>query len=197
MTPTLKLAQITAWSFSRKADYDKCPLLAKFKHVDRLKEPANVYMEKGTRVHEDAALYVQAKVQAPVLPIALTRFKEEFIQLRREHPICEQQWAFDRQWLSCSWFGPEAWLRIVMDAHYLKTVKQKTQRRTSVVVIDYKTGKLHPEHEQQRSLYALGAMLMYPDAEEVAVQHWYLDAGELQASVFPAAALEGLKTLWL
>ena len=87
MTPIAKLTQITAWSFSRKADYDKCPLLAKFKHVDRLKEPANVYMEKGTRVHEDAAQYVQDKTQAPALPIALTRFKEEFIRLRREHPV--------------------------------------------------------------------------------------------------------------
>ena len=196
MTPTPKLLQIEAWSFSRLNDYQKCPALAKFKHVDKLREPDSPYGAKGTLVHEEAARYLTDKKLK--LPISLQRFGDEFKQLREQQVLCEQQWAFDKEWLPCSWFGPRAWLRIVMDAHYLKTVKEgRGLRRTAAVVIDYKTGKLYPEHTQQRSLYALGAMLMYPDAQEIAVQHWYLDAGELQASAFVAKDLQRLKDEWL
>lgn len=196
MTPTQKLVQIEAWSFSRLNDYQKCPALAKFKHVDKLREPDSPYGAKGTLVHEEAARYLQDKKLK--LPISLQRFSEEFKQLRKQSVLCEQQWAFDKDWIPCSWFGHPAWLRIIMDAHYLKTVKEgRGLRRTAAVVIDYKTGKIYPDHAQQRSLYALGAMLMYSDAQEVAVQHWYLDQGEMAVASFTRNQFEYLKENWL
>jgi RecB family exonuclease len=210
MTPTPRLIQISAWSYSRYQKYTQCPFLAKCLYITKLKEPDSPAGVKGTRVHAIAALVVSGKLPKPdrdnsqfmpelqkilksgKLPDELSTFTEEFKALKKARVLCESEWAFTKDWVPTSWFGHDCWLRIKVDAHYLEGRKKPT-----VVIIDHKTGKIHEDHALQRSLYALGAFLQYPDAARVKASHWYLDQGEEKSDEWTRDQLEALKTEWL
>lgn len=203
--------RITAWSFSRFKDYIKCAFYAYCKHVLKHKEPEGPAMAVGSRVHELAAQAVQPANKKKPLVRELSAFKPEFDALRKSgvQVLCEQEWAFDADWKPVSWFAKQAWVRIKMDAHWLEQtaskmkpgragVKAFSMRETTVHVVDYKTGKIYEDdHALQRSLYAVGALLMYPDAVEVVVAHWYLDLGEERTETFTAGQLPALQKQWL
>ncbi len=61
--PRKRIQKITAWSFSRYGDYQKCPLMAKFKAIDKIKEPSNKYLKRGTAIHKEAELYQTRKIE--------------------------------------------------------------------------------------------------------------------------------------
>jgi hypothetical protein len=164
---------ITQWSYSRYRDWLRCRAYAKFKHVDKLKEPGNKAMDRGGDIHKMAQAYTEApKVPRKIAP-ELACFEVEFKDLNRRRATCEAEWAFTREWRPTGWFDEDCWLRVKMDVHYFLAAEN------SVRVVDHKTGKVaHPESfADQEELYALGALLQYPDAESVNVQFWYLDAG--------------------
>lgn len=187
---------IIAWSYSRWKDHCKCPKLAYFKHVQKLKEPENQAMIGGNVMHKAAEDFVIGKTI--VLAATLKKFEHEFNDLRAKKAMNEQEWAFDKDWKKVGWFDSSAWCRIKMDTHYLEYLlnSEEGEYETRVTVIDYKSGKEYPDHEEQRSLYALGAMLMYPDAAIITVHHWYMDTGAEATSVYVGGQVEALKRAW-
>ena len=216
--PRQQLVQITAWSYSRLNTYDTCPAKAKFNIVQKIKEPGNETMSRGSRVHDLAAAFVSRKMPrisdensrwtkelkaattAKRVPEELETFEYEFLALRKEKTVLvEQEWAFDREWRKVGWFDGRVFLRIKVDVHYLEVTKARgAANQTTVHVKDYKTGKESESHALQRSLYALGALLVYPDAAKVDISHWYLDQGkESKKSVWTAADLPALQKEWL
>lgn len=187
---------IKAWSFSRWKDYTRCPLYAKLKHVERRKEPDHPAGARGQMAHQQADQFVSGATHTP--PADFKKFKTQLTALRKAKVQCEQEWAFDSQWQRVGWFDSAAWLRVKVDTHWLSVEKLRGgARQTTVCVVDYKTGKQHEEHTQQRELYAIGAMLVYPDAVAVVVQHWYLDSGEVDEDRFVSDQLEQLQQTWL
>lgn len=185
------LVQLTAWSYSRYNDYEKCPLLCKLKHVEKRKEPENEAMARGSAVHGMVEQFLTKKVK--ILPSDLGKFKGQFSPMRRAKVLCEQEWAFDNKWRRVDWFSKDAWLRMKVDIHYV--VKLLTKK--AVRIIDIKTGKPHDEHVQQRELYAIGALLIYPEIDGVQVAHWYLDSGNKYGELYLRKQLEDLKKSWL
>jgi CRISPR/Cas system-associated exonuclease Cas4 (RecB family) len=218
--PTPKLVQIESWSYSRFSLYNQCPAKAKYSIIEKRREPSSPAMENGNRVHaiadvftsgqlpelssDNAALIPELKkvLAEKKIPRELECFAEEFEAMQAAGALTEQQWAFDRDWNYLSppngWFSAKAWLRIKVDAHWLETVKKKgVLRETIVHVVDWKTGKFNPDHALQRSLYALGSLLVYPDASKVIVAHGYLDLGREEKETWLVGALEKLKKEWL
>jgi len=213
MIPTPKLVQITAWSYSRYGTYTQCPFKAKLTCIDKMREPDSPAGLNGTRVHALAAAFLgrvmpefdqtNLKLEQELQrirktlkpPVELNTFTEEFKGLRKLKTLLlvEQDWAFDREWQPTSWFGPQAWLRMKVDLHYLETKKYDT----TIHIRDYKTGKKNPDHILQRSLYALGAFLQYPDAKRAVVAHWYLDQGVEDVQEWSSTELPKLKKEWL
>lgn len=182
--------QITAWSYSRYRDYEQCPLRAKFKHVDKLKEPGSAAMDRGTDIHKMAEDYASGRLKK--LPTELEKFKSEFIALKKQTPTCEQEWAFDNGWRRCDWFAREAWLRVKMD------VAVEFKKSNSAMVIDHKTGKFRPgTYSEQLELYGLAALIIFPDAEDVSCHLWFLDSGDEEKIDFVRADLPELKAMWL
>jgi len=171
--PTKPLPVINAWSFSRLGDYRMCPFKAKLKCVDKLKEPESEAMAEGTRIHKLAEDYVLGNITR--LPKELQLFKAEFAALKKQKGVeCEAEWTFTANFDRVTgWFSKDAWCRIKVDAHYLDA---KTNR---VRVIDYKTGKIKDTDLEQLELYALAALLLYPDCEGVDCELWYTKLGEL------------------
>jgi hypothetical protein len=162
-----------------------------------MKEPGSPVLDRGGAIHTLAEQYTMNKIKA--CPPELAKFKTQFAALRKTKGVlCEQEWAFDAQWNKVGWFDGAAWLRIKMDVHYLTTLESvHGLNHTCVVVVDHKTGRVYDDHAEQRSLYALGAFLVYPDAELVEVQNFYLDNGEFTNETYTASMVPRLKKEWL
>ena len=195
------IQRLTSWSYSRYTDYDQCPLKCKLKHIDHIREPDNEHTRRGSLVHKLAEQFTVGQLRA--FPMELGKlFKPKFMELRTLKALCEKQWAFTKLWDPTTWFGDSTWCRVKMDAHHLSTTKVKTLRTTEVNVIDHKTGREHSEHSEQRSLYAVSAFKMYPDAKVVNASHWYLDSKAtdvekaVQTETFKASQLPTLIKEW-
>lgn len=183
----LAAKKITAWSYSRWRDYEKCPQLAKFKHVDKMKEPGNAAMNRGSEIHKMAEEYAGGKLKK--MPAELAKFKTAFTALKKSNPLCEQDWAFTDTWGLTGWFDGNAWLRVKVDAAY--------ELKTTVVIIDHKTGQVKDDYADQCELYAIAGMLVFPNAEEIHTKLWFLDHGEERVMVYAKRELEALKKKWL
>jgi RecB family exonuclease len=214
--PTPRLVQIKAWSYSRFGTYSQCPRKAKYSIIDKMREPDHPAMINGSRVHAIAGVVIARELPKPdrdnaafmpelkavlasrKIPSVLETFTEEFKYLQKVKAMVEQEWAFNEDWEVTDWFSSRAWLRIKVDCCWLETTKDKNKtNRTVVHIRDHKTGKFSEDHALQRSLYALGGLLMFPDAAEVVAAHWYLDAGREEKESWQANQLEALKTYWL
>jgi hypothetical protein len=183
--------------------------------VDKLKEPdgKSPALIHGARVHAIAAAWItrtlpdftawdgkdllpfkaelEKVVKMKQVPLELERFTEEVTRLRKLKARCEEMWCLDRQWrlIEGAGWSPHVWLRVKVDCHIIS-------KDGCVEIYDWKTGKFNPEHAEQRSLYAIGGLVFYPDARRVTVVHGYLDQGIEKGSVWEAKDLEKLKAEW-
>lgn len=158
----IPIKPLTSWSFSRYNDYKTCPAKAKYKHIDRIKEPPSEAMARGNRIHEMAEHYVKGML--PRLPLELKAMEAEFKKLKQLYKkkslpmIVEDNWAFTKTWGESQWNDwVNCWVRIKLDcAHY--------ETPTLMIVTDWKTGKPNDfktaEYMEQLELYALAALLM-------------------------------------
>ena len=179
--------RFTAWSFSRWNDYRQCAYRAKLKFLDKLPEPANTAMERGSAIHAMAQEVVEGT--RPDVPVELESFAEEFQMVQGlTAKEAEKQVAFSRNWFPTEWFAPATWVRIVIDMLYV--------RNGELHIVDFKTGKKQPYHDEQLSLYALGGMLVYPEAPIIISDLWYVDQGELISETYDAEERDDIKDAW-
>lgn len=168
-------ATIPSWSISRIQVYEQCAYRAKLSWLDKIPDlQPKTAADRGSQIHQEAEDYVKGK---GLFTHNLRFFEVDFAALRRHadqgRVICEEEWGFDRDWRVCSWRG--AWLRLKCDAVcHLSS--------SHAVVIDYKSGKRfgnEVKHAIQLQLYALCALIRYPELEQVTCELWYLDQNEL------------------
>jgi len=176
--------QITSWSFSRYGDYTMCPLRAKLKHIDKVIEPGNDAMTRGSMIHKAAELYIIGAT--PRLPVALKHFADLFRELRRQHEkastsvIVEETWALTKTWEPTVWNDwAGCWLRVKLDcAHRIGD---------TMTTYDWKTGKFSPMRQEeyliQLELYALAALVLHEDLAVVEPRLIYLDTGNTYPTV--------------
>jgi hypothetical protein len=105
-----------AFSYSRWSLWERCPAAFKYKHIDKLPEPASPAMERGRKIHKEAEDFINGKVVD--LPESLARFKT-LAEGLRDVPAglvkVESQMAFDRDQRPVSWFGANAYWRFIWD----------------------------------------------------------------------------------
>lgn len=168
---------IPSWSISRIQVYEQCAYRAKLSWLDKIPDTQpKTAADRGTAIHQEAEDYVTEKND---FTSNLRHFKIDFDALKRHanegRVVCEEEWGFDRNWNVSDW--KRAWLRLKCDAVcFLDS--------THAVVIDYKTGKRfgnEVKHAIQLQLYALCALIRYPELEQVTCELWYLDQNELAA----------------
>jgi RecB family exonuclease len=183
--------RITSWSYSRWADYDKCPQLAKFKHVDKLKEPENPAMANGTRVHDELAEYLGIAETPRNVPVPKSgeRFADLLAQLRTLEPIHDQEWGFTRSWRTTGWFARDTWFRSKLDVCAVYD-------DNTADVVDFKTGKPSDSHAAQAELYAVSVFLRYANVTDIIVRFWYLDTGAESIFAFTRREMKEMITEW-
>lgn len=172
---------ITAWSYSRWALHEQCPLKYKLKHIDKVPEPGSAAMERGDKIHKGTAAYLDGK--APELPAEAAKHFGGFIAELKAFPdkVVEQQMGFTSGGAPTGWFGSDTWLRVIWDAGVL-------YEDLTGEVIDWKTGKKYGSNQDQMELFALSFFWKYKPATHVSTRLVYLDSGEEQFAEFSKAA---------
>lgn len=163
-----KLPLLTAWSYSRFADYRRCPMYFAYKHLLRIKEEAGPAMQRGRDIHKEGEAYLIAPRKPKKVPDSYRNFSGEMEQLRGLSPTVEQQWGFTDKWQPTGWFGNDTWVRVVLDVGVVYD-------DGTADVIDFKTGKKYGSNDEQMELFGLGTFSKFPQLTNVTTRLWYLD----------------------
>lgn len=179
------MSQITNWSASSLAQFEKCPHFLYLSRILRSPRPEpapDSPLVRGTQIHELAERYVRGEMQD--LPRQLAKFGEQFMDLRALHEEgkvkCEEDWGFTRLWESTEYLGKNCWALIKCDA-----VVELGDG--SVEIIDYKTGKSMGKevtHGWQMQIYAAAGVAQYPEAKLIKTSLWYLDEGKTKSKTY-------------
>lgn len=209
-----------SWSHSKLSDFEKCKFLFWLKHDQKIPEPERPLPpgkteqanDRGTRVHNHAEGYVNGTLPNQITEMG--RFAHEFEHLRYLFTLglvsLEGEWAMDKNWCPTDW--RTGWHRSKVDSivfpHATWSQDKKLNAITArvmqgsgpeAIVIDYKTGKKFGneiKHAEQTQLYALNAVLRFPDLEEVTTELWYLDQDELTRATFTRSQILRFKANW-
>ena len=195
------LKPITSWSYSRYALWKKCPAQFKYKHIDKIGPPVEApAMLRGTEIHKEFQKYLEGAGR--VAPKSLGDFGKEaqvIRELAKKNPaavVIEETWALRRDWswtVYNDWSG--CWLRIKLDAAHFDD-------HNVVRVTDLKTGKFRPQdnadYALQLELYALGALLKWPDPKTVVRPRLaYVDVGVVhETRAYTMLDTPALKKTW-
>lgn len=184
---------VTAWSYSRYADYKQCPAKFKYKHIDRLPDPGSPAMNRGSAIHKAAEDYIKGvtkKVGSDLLGV-----KEQLEFLRKAKAVAEENWGFrqDWEWIGREgWFGPDVWFRVKTDVRLLYD-------DDTLLLGDWKTGKKYFVNEQQIELFALAGYRRFPFVTEVDTRLWYTDVDPAENEVqrvYTPKELEAIQRDW-
>jgi RecB family exonuclease len=187
---------VTAWSYSRYADYQQCPLKFKLKHIDKMKEPGSPAMQRGSDIHKEGENFLKAAPKGkkvPAVPPAYKHFADAMKELHTLDPMVEQQWGFTADWTPTGWFGADTWLRIVCDVVVLYDDH-------TVDLIDFKTGKKYDTNQDQMDLFSTAPFMKFPEVEEVTTRLWYLDVPDpdnVVAQTFKRSDFERIRKEWM
>jgi hypothetical protein len=163
-------ALVTAWSYSRYADYKQCPAKFKYKHIERRPDPGSPAMNRGNVIHKAAEDYVKGTLNK--IPADLLGVKEQLTFLRKAKAVAEENWGFriDWEWIGRpGWFGDDVWFRAKTDVRQL-------YEDDTLLLGDWKTGKKYFANEEQIELFALAGYRRFPFVTEVDTRLWYTDA---------------------
>ncbi len=180
---------IDAWSYSRLSTYERCALLAYFLYIMKLPQGTSPAMERGSRIHDQGEKYLKGEASIPDTKVWLP-WLEDMAGLKAAGYEAEKNIAFDSSWKPCEYYGPNVWLRLRVDA---------TGYSHCPEVIDYKTGRPYPTHEEQAELYGIAAYLTADDREneeKVLVSFWYLDTPDIVEYTYHVDDIARLKDEW-
>jgi RecB family exonuclease len=180
---------IQAWSFSRLNEYESCPKKSYFKVIEKLKEPGSEAMDRGAAIHKEGEDYLKGLLEE--VPPSFAGLGQELAEAKMLGAKSEVEATFRKDWTSCGWFDEDAWLRVKID---MLLVQDGVVR-----IVDFKTGKNRGGYEDQLELYALTALLIYPDCKDVSCELWFTDSSEIigtKAGTYNAGHLDDLKKKW-
>jgi CRISPR/Cas system-associated exonuclease Cas4 (RecB family) len=152
-------------SYSKLSTYEKCPQQAKFRYVDMLNPPKTQQMARGTSLHSSAEGYLLR--QKTTIAAPLVSLLPVLKVVRDSKPHIELKIAFNHDFEKVvDWKDKKAWFRMVLDSAYVEPTEAHVQ--------EWKSGKEYDDHEDQRNLYAVGALGMWP-VKYANVTTYYMD----------------------
>lgn len=180
----------TAWSYSRYADWEQCPLKYKFKYVDRLPTTQHPSAARGGVIHGELAAYCSGTT--PLAPeikgIEQRLIADEIRETPMTHKRVEEKWAFSSRWIGTSWMHNMTWLRVICDV--VVWYDDNTAE-----LVDWKTGKKYDSNNDQMEIFALSVGTK-KSVDSVRTRLVYVDAGAQEIRDFPREEIESLRGKW-
>lgn len=163
-------AKITAWSYSRLAAYELCPLQAKLKFVDKIREPDSPAMKRGHDLHKALADFLQGKAQGVPRETMQNPLIENLLLELGQFPelIVEQQWGYTHNWQPTGWFGADTWFRSVLDVGVV-------YEDMTAEALDWKSGKRYGSNMDQMKSQAVAMFGRFKPLTNVTVRLAYFD----------------------
>ena len=177
--------QFFSWSYSRRAEWERCPLSAKFKFLDKIPVPPNPAMERGKKIHDACEKFVKGELFE--LPEELELYGPEFEELRKTFRAenrgvgkprtiwVEDMWGYDENWAPVAW---NDWKRCKLR---IKVDLSRLLSETHLLIVDHKSGNFRPnnlqEYLDQMQLYGVGGFIKFPKVTRISTRLVYLDHG--------------------
>lgn len=201
---------MTSWSLSSVKTFEQCGLKAKFRYVDRLPEPRSDKANRGVQFHRDIELFLRGELST--LPPELSFYAQWFTELKTYEIYPEHTIRLSRDWNPTA-EGEKYWYKGILD---LKVVRrgakqisngqssEKTGDKevvgaippTEVIIYDWKTGAIYPEHQDQRTLYSVATFAEHPTVLSVRAIHVYVDLRKLREQTFHRDQMHDLRKPW-
>lgn len=185
------MSVVTAWSYSRYADYAQCPLRFKLRHIDRIKEPDSPPLVRGRQVHKQLADYIEGK--ADELPPVKSEYHRKLYAEMRAWPaedrVVEQKMGFTATWSPTGYFDKNVWLRAAWDVGLLYA-------DLTGEIVDHKTGKRYASNDEQMEVFAATFFSQYVAARHVTTRLLYIDSGDEETAEFDASESDALRAKW-
>lgn len=182
MSFTSKTVQkITSWSFSRWSVYEECPAKAKYKFIDKLKEPGSAAMDRGTELHKQCETFLKTGGRVPK---DIKLIGDTLKDFKKRGALAEADFTFKQDWSPTRWDDWNgAWCRIKADVTIAPVIDSD---EPIAEVHDFKTGgqkKLEnndfEEYYTQLELYSLAGLLTFPTAKIVKTSLVFIDFGKV------------------
>lgn len=173
--------KITSWSFSRWSVYEECPAKARYKFIDKLKEPDSSAMARGSALHKQCEDFLKTGGRVPKEVKLIGDTLKDF---KKRGALAEADFTFTKDWKPTRWDDwTGAWCRIKADVTIAPVVDSDAP---TAEVHDFKTGgekKLanqdFGEYYTQLELYGLAGLLTFPTAKVVKSSLVFIDFGKI------------------
>lgn len=149
--------------------YEQCPAKYKFIRIMHLKEPSGDAAERGKQIHAELE---KSLVGLTLLSPELEHWHDYVELLKSKKVQPELELGIKRDWSSCSFSDPDAWLRGILDIF--------TIDGTAAYIADWKTGK-ERYYEEQLKLYAALVFAAYSEVQTVNLDIVYVDLKKTQS----------------
>lgn len=173
-----------SWSLTSLTTYEKCPAQYKYRYIDKIPTPpAGGAAARGTEIHATLERYLTGGLDE--LPSEINYWTSLCKALKEQGAIPEHTIKLGRAWNPVT---EDHWYKGVLDVKVLKGEE--------ATVIDWKTGKIYPGHDDQKTLYSLAVFAEEPSVLRVRARHIYLDLGKERERVFDRNEVLQLRTAW-
>lgn len=214
-TPTEYSVSVpTSWSLSAIGTYEKCQLKAKFKYVNRIPEARSESASRGVGIHKSVEDFLTGTTTS--LPESLGHYHEWFTKVKEYEIYPEHVITLNKAWEPVPGDSQERWYKGVLD---LKVVIRSeaavllSERAWNpdkpdvlpqpekgpvkeVLIYDWKSGKIYPDHDDQKSLYSVAAFAEHPTVLSVRAIHVYFDLGQIREKTFYPDEMHKLRDVW-
>lgn len=180
-----------SWSLTSLTTYEKCPAQYKYRYIDKLDGGTkSEAASRGTAIHFAFEQFLNGTLTE--LPNEVNFYTSFCKALKQREYYPEHTIKLSREWNPVS---ENHWYKGVLDVKVLQRVREG-EDPTEATVIDWKTGKIYPEHDDQKSLYSLAVFAEHPSVQRVRANHVYVDLGKEREKVYDRHQVHELRTAW-
>jgi hypothetical protein len=175
-----------SFSLTKITTHEKCALKYKFRYILHLPETKGAAATRGVDRHKSVEMNL---LTGAALPPDLSHYESWLAQMRGPNAFPEHKIAVNSKWELVGFDDPDAFMRSVLDLKYVVSPQ-------TVAVYDWKTGKVYPDHDDQKKLYAAMTFAEHPDIFEIKSIHVYLDLGQNREMGFHRDQIPELQQSW-
>jgi hypothetical protein len=176
-------------SLSKLGTFEKCAAQYDYRYNKRLPSTKGPAAQRGIDNHALIERYIKGDSDE----LGEYTFYKSWLDSLRVGTKCipEAKLALASDWSARDWEADDIWWRGVLDL-----LIPPMSPGVTAYVYDWKTGKIYPDHEDQREIYAIGAFCHYPDAIQVSCTHVYIDIKQQVKQDFHRDQLPAMQERW-
>ena len=185
-----------AASYSRVGLYEKCPASYEWQYVLGHKQAFNPgpAATRGLEIHQSIEDHFNS--DTPLHEDIPDKVAVWILEHKNKACLSnpEFEFAFTKDWETCEFDATEAYIRGYMDNMFV--YKDDEDVTFKVVIHEYKTGQIYDDHVDQKQLYAMAALIIYPELDEVEVTGIYIDQKKQFSTRYSRLHLHSMQYTW-